>query len=357
MKRFFVFLGVVFMTIGSAVRAQEVDSTAPLQKSSWGDANECEITEYIPEIRLDARGGYYQDFTDKAGRFCGDGLFLDINGKISPHFSYSLNHRIAGPEGSDALGFGNTNWLLLTFETEHFSISAGKDAIFVGSFEYDAYDLDSYGEMNSMFWNTISPWQWGVSAAWYPAEGQSLSLQCLNSPFSDYETPNLFSYALAWRGEWDFYESYWTVNMWQFEQDRYVKALNLGNRFYIGGLTLDLEYMTRAADMKSLFKDDFTFLAAPSYEFGDSFRVFAKFGWERVAEGLPYELAYEDYVGSDYLFYGAGVEFFPLKEDKDVRMHAAWSSNNFGDNYLNVGVTWKFDLTGAARYLFGKLGK
>ena len=109
MRKLFVFLGVVAMTIGSALRAQEVDSTAPLQKSSWGDANECEITEYIPEIRLDARGGYYQDFTDKAGRFCGDGLFLDINGKISPHFSYSLNHRIAGPEGSDALGFGNTN--------------------------------------------------------------------------------------------------------------------------------------------------------------------------------------------------------------------------------------------------------
>jgi hypothetical protein len=179
--------------------------------------------------------------------------------------------------------------------------------------------------------------------------------QFANSPFAwedDY-----FAYNAAWRGEWDFYESYWTVNMWQFEQNRYVKALNLGNRFYIGGLTLDLEYMTRAADMKSLFKDDFTFLAAPSYEFGDSFRVFAKFGWERVAEGLPYELAYEDYVGSNYLFYGAGVEFFPLKEDKDVRLHAAWSSNNFGDNYLNVGVTWKFDLTGAARYLFGKLGK
>ena len=333
MKRLLVFFGVVFMTICSAVNAQEV-----------------------PDISLDARFGYNQDFAGGPGRFSGDGLYLDINGSINPHFSYSLNHRIAAPAyGEGITGFDATNWLTLTYEIGNFAITAGKDALMVGSFEYDAYDLDTYYDMNSMFYNMLDCWQWGVSASWYPADGQSVTFQFANSPFAwedDY-----FAYNAAWRGEWDFYESYWTVNMWQFEQDRYVKALNLGNRFYIGGLTLDLEYMTRATDMKSLFKDDFTFLAAPSYEFGDSFRVFAKFGWERVAEGLPYELAYEDYVGSDYLFYGAGVEFFPLKEDKDVRLHAAWSSNNFGDNYLNVGVTWKFDLTGAARYLFGKLGK
>ena len=204
-----------------------------------------------------------------------------------------------------------------------------------------------------MFYNMLDCWQWGVSAAWYPADGQSVIFQFANSPFAWED--DLFAYNAAWRGEWDFYESYWTVNMWQFEPERYVKALNLGNRFYLGGLTFDLEYMTRSASLNSLFKDDFTFIAAPSYEFGDMFRAFAKFGWERTAADLPYELAYEEYMGSDYLFYGAGIEFFPLKEDKDIRLHAAWSSNNFGDNFLNVGLTWKFNLTGAAKHMFGKL--
>jgi len=94
MKRFFVFLGVVFMTIGSAVSAQEADSMAPLQKSSWGDAKTDELIDYMPDISLDTRFGYNQYFTDGTGRFNGDGLYLDINGYISPHFSYSLNHRI-----------------------------------------------------------------------------------------------------------------------------------------------------------------------------------------------------------------------------------------------------------------------
>ena len=355
MKRFFVFLGVVFTTIGSAVRAQEVDSIAPLQKSSWGDAKTVEIIDYIPDISLDMRFGYNHDFSGRSGRFNPDGLYLDINGYISPSLSYSLNQRIASTYYEDNSGFEGTNWLTLTYEIGDFAFTAGKDGILVGSFEYDAYDLDTYYDMNSMFYNMFDCWQWGVSAAWYPAEGQSVMFQFANSPLS-YGLPNLFSYNAGWRGEWDFYESYWTANMWQYDQGKFVKALNLGNRFYLGDFTIDLEYMTRTAGLKGLFKDDFTLLAAPAYE-NDRFRIFAKFGWERTAEDLPYELAYEDCLGSDYMFYGAGAEFFPLKGEKDVRLHAAWSSNNLGDHFLNVGVTWKFDLTSAGKHLMSRLAR
>ena len=73
MRKLFVFLGVVLMTIGSAVSAQEVDSTVPLQKSSWGDAKTTQAGDYIPEVSLKMRGGYNQDFAENAGRFYGDG--------------------------------------------------------------------------------------------------------------------------------------------------------------------------------------------------------------------------------------------------------------------------------------------
>ena len=89
MKRFFVFLGVVLATIGSAVRAQEVDSIAPLQMSSWKEEKK-EVSDYIPDISLHARMGYEHDFLEQVGRFDGNGLYLGIDGKISPHFTYSL---------------------------------------------------------------------------------------------------------------------------------------------------------------------------------------------------------------------------------------------------------------------------
>ena len=346
MKRFFVFLGVVFMTIGSAVSAQEVDSMAPLQKSSWGDAKTSEAAEYVPDISLDARFGAWQDFSDETGRFGGDGLYLDINGKISPHLSYSLNHRIAAPDYGEASGFDATNWLTLTYEVGDFEVTMGKDALLVGSFEYDAYDLDSYYDMNSMFYNSFDCWQWGVSMSWYPAESHSVTFQVANSPFSSGE-PNLYSYAAAWRAETELYESYWTANLWQYDEKAYVKAINLGNRFYFGDFTIDVEYMTRAFENVKFF-EDFTAILAPSYE-TDCFRYFAKVG----LENSPDLFGYEDVTGKNYCFYGLGMEYFPIKGERNLRVHAAYSGNNFGMNIIEAGLTVKFDITGAAKSLFG----
>ena len=336
MKRLFTFLLVVLTIGNTALKAQDAD-------------NNC--VDYIPEISLDTRFGYSHDFAEGAGRFGGNGLLLNIDGKISPNFSYSLNHCLATYEGGDALGFGNTNWLTLTYENDYFYITAGKEEIKVGSFEYDTYDLDSYGEMNSLFWNNCSPWQWGLSAGWYPVDGQTLILQCTNSPFSTYEQFNLFAYALAWRGEWDHYESYWSTNLWQYETGGYLKSLNLGNRFHAGDFRFDLEYSTRTRGWRDAFKSDFTLMFSPSYEW-DWGRAFAKVGWDKVTE---------DYLGHEFIgsnvFYGAGAEFFPLKENKDIRLHAIWASNTHltESHYINVGLTWKLDLTRAGKKLFNKI--
>ena len=62
----------------------------------------------------------------------------------------------------------------------------------------------------------------------------------------------------------------------------------------------------------------------------------------------------ENGYDEDYMFYGAVFEYFPLKDTRDVRLHASWSSNSFGDNFINVGVTWKFDMTSAVKYLTGR---
>ncbi len=351
MKRFFVFLGVVMMTIGSAVSAQEVDSTAPLQKSSWGDAKTTEIVDFIPEVSLDTRFGYNQCFTDKRGRIQGDGLYFNIDGYISPHLSYSLQQRIASTYYEENDGFNGTNWLTLTYSIGSFEFTAGKNGVLAGGFENDFEDFDSYYDMNSMFYNMLDSWQWGVSATWYPTDSQSLTFQAINSPIYN-EEANLFGFDLAWRMESEVYESFWTANAWEYEPGKYVKNLSLGNAFYLGNFSIIADYQTRAANLGKMFTDDFTVTALPAYEFGEWGRLFAKFGYEKVAEGLPYEFAYED--GMEYIFYGAGFEYYPLKENKNIRLHAAWASNNLDEHYLNIGLKWRFDLTSAAKHLFRK---
>ena len=156
---------------------------------------------------------------------------------------------------------------------------------------------------------------------------------------------------MAWRGGWDHYESYWSTNLWEYADEEYVAALNLGNRFYAGDFTFDLEYSTRTIEWSDAFTSDFTLMFSPSYEW-DWGRAFAKVGWDKVTK---------DYFGHEFIgsnvFYGAGAEFFPLKENKDIRLHAIWASNTHltESHYINVGLTWKLDLTRAGKKLINKL--
>ena len=325
MRKLFIFFVVVFWTIGSVANAQERD-----------------IADYIPDIVLDTRTGYDRDIANGVGRFGATGLYLDISGNISPRLSYKFNHIIAA-NYLEAVGFDATQWLNFTYTLGDFGFTAGKLSTNMGNFEYDADVLDAYFEMNSMVYNMLDSYQWGVAASWDPDESNSVSFQFTNSPLAT--GSDQFAYNLGWRGGWEHYLPYWTVNLWQHDKGTYMKGLNLGNRLNFGGFSCDLEYMVRATDMKRFGKDDFNIIAAPSYSFGETVRVFGKFGWERTAADLPYNLAYEEYKGGDYLYYGAGVEYFPFKENRNVRLHAYWASNNYGDNMFNIGLRWKIDVT------------
>ena len=374
MKRLFTFLGTMVFVVGSAI-AQEVNSSVPLSEPSFGeDGNAQQVVDYTPSISIDSRFGYDRVVSGGPAGFGGDGLYLNIDGKISKNLSYSLCQRFFSSQGDDDSAFDNTDWLTLSYEVGSFSFTAGKDVVMVGSFEYDAYDIDSYFDMNSMFYNTFGCYQWGVKAAWTPSEERSIALQVTNSPFSFYpREDNLYAYNLAWSDGWDCYSSLWSVNMFEYEHGKFVKCIALGNMFYIGNLSLGLDCIALDANLKDRVDDQLTINFMPSYEFGNKFRLFGKLGWERVGEDLPYDftgeylsaedmaLANEENIytlpaflvaGQDYWFYGAGLEYFPIKDNDSVRLHAVWASNNFTNRHsINVGLTWKFDVVGAIKHV------
>lgn len=379
MKRLLTFLGTIFVMAGSTVWAQEVNSSATLSGSSSGEDVTVEnVVDWVPEISLDARFGYQHQSSSRMGGFGGDGFLLNIDGKIGKHFSYSLNHSLASSIGDDSTIFDATNWLTLSYDVGNFTFTAGKDAVAVGSFEYNAYELDCYYEMGSMFNYNLNCWQWGVSAMWTNnAETTSLAFQAMNSPFAFAPVEdNLYAYNLAWYGAWENYESIWSVNMMEYEPGRFVKMLALGNMFYFGDFELMLDYIVRATDLKKDFGKDFTLTVQPAYNIGESLRLFGRFGVEGAMDDAEYDLlgeylSVEDkvlaneeneyvmpaYITGDreYIYYGAGVEYFPLKENKSIRLHAAWASNNYTKRHMiNVGLTFKFDVVGAVKFLARK---
>lgn len=368
MKRLFCFLVATFAVAGSAVYAQEVDSTVPMQTlTSEEDVTIEESVDYVPAISLDARFGYNGIVSGKAAGFGGDGLFLNIDGKISKHFSYSLCHRLFESAGEDSSVFDATDILTLSYEVGNWAFTAGKDYVILGNWEYDAYDLDAYFDMNTMFYNSFDGRRWGVTAAWTnKSETSTFLLQVANSPYSEEpKVSSLYSYALGWQGAWDWYESYWTVNMWEYSHGCFVKNIALGNIFYVGDFSLTADFMMRAVELDEL-TDNLSLTLQPAYEVCDKVRVFGKFGWEKDsgnmfhADGLSLDdLRQENeenealmpvYIlpDKDYLFYGAGVEYFPIKDNKNVRLHAVWASNNYTKRHgINIGLTWKFDVVNA----------
>lgn len=375
MKRLFCFLVATFVVAGSAVYAQEVDSMVPMQTlTSEEDVTIEESVDYVPAISFDARFGYDGIVSGSSAGFGGDGLFLNIDGKISKHFSYSLCQRLFESAGEDSSVFGTTDWITLTYEVGNWAFTAGKDYVILGSWEYDAYDLDSYFDMNTMFYNSFEGRQWGVTAAWTnKSETSTFLLQVANSPYSEEpKVSSLYSYALGWQGAWDWYESYWTVNMWEYSHGSFVKNIALGNIFYVGDFSLTADFMMRAVELDEL-TDNLSLTLQPAYDICDKVRVFGKFGWEKDggnifhADGLSLDdLRAENeentalmpvYIlpDKDYLFYGAGVEYFPIKNNKNVRLHAVWASNNYTKRHgINVGLTWKFDVVNAISRLCKK---
>ena len=380
MKRHLTFLGAILFMAGSTVWAQEVNSSASAYGSSSGEDVTIveEENSFIPSISLDSRFGYNRVVSGDSAGFGGDGFYLNIDGKISKHFSYSLSQRLFAAHGEDDSVFDNTDWLTLTYDIGGFSFTGGKDILMVGSYEYDAYDIDSYFDMNSMFYNSFACYQWGAKAMWTnKSETTSFALQVTNSPFAYVPLEdNMYSYNLGWYGAWDSYESIWTVNLLEYTPGEFVKMVALGNMFYIGDLSLGVDYIMRGAKVKDMF-NDVTLNVMPSYNIGESLRLFAKFGWEQTSEPLEYDfwgeyLDTDDMIeinkesssvmpayliaGDDYIYYGAGIEYFPLKENKSVRLHAVWSSNNYTKRHaINVGLTWKFDVVKAVKHIAGKV--
>ena len=379
MKKLFTFWGAIMIMAVSAIQAQEVYSSAPLQGSvSESDTTMEDGEDWIPSISLDSRFSYNRVVSGGPAGFGGDGLYLNVDGKISKHFSYSLCQKFFSAYGEDDSVFDNTDWLTISYDVGGFSFSAGKDVLMLGSYEYDAYDIDSYFDMNSMFYNSFSSYQWGVKAMWTnPSETTSLAFQVTTSPFSYApREEDMFSFNLGWYGAWDCYESIWTANIMEYAPGEYMKVLAVGNMFYIGNLSLGLDCIMRGADFSSVGKDEITVNFMPSYEFGDKVRLFGKLGWEKSAADLPYDFwgeyltvedmqaANEECVstlpafiipGQDYWFYGAGIEYFPVKNSRDVRLHAMWASNNYTSQHtINVGVTWKFDVTKSIKRLIDR---
>jgi len=303
---------------------------------------------HVDEVSIDTRATFHQE--TRGGvygtHFQGDYLNLHIMGQISDRLSFRIRQRL-NKKIEDTNPFNATDFLWLKWQpSPKWSFTFGKQAIMLGGYEVDSAPIDVYyyGAFTS---NLYQYYAFGVSAAFHPAPGQSIAVQFIPSPISPV-TQNAYSYNLYWNGHiLPHWKTVWSYNL---VEDMYARKMNylvLGNKFELGALVVDLDLIDRASFHQKNFLSDWSVIVKAILTLG-KWNLCTKVGFERNdaanvdANGISYDLTLP--AGNNYLYGGAGVEYFPLGNE-NLRIHAAYFRDNHDDlNNFDIGVTWRFNI-------------
>ncbi len=316
---------------------------------------------HVDEVSIDTRASFHQQTTNGVydSHFQGEYLNLHIIGQLTDNLSFRIRQRL-NKKVEDTNPFNATDFLWLTWKpAQKWSFTFGKQPILVGGYEIDAVPIDVYyyGAFSN---NLYQYYAFGASASFHPAEGQTISLQFIPSPISPV-TQNAYSYNLYWNGSFSkWWDTIWSYNLVEDELHRKMNWIALGNRFYIGKLAADLDFIDRIAFGQKNPFSDWTLIGKAILTLG-KWNLCTKIGYERNDaanidpdwkpewDGLVSESHRGSYdlvlpAGHNYFYGGFGFEYFPLGND-NLRIHVAY----FGDNHdrvhnFDVGVTWRFKI-------------
>ena len=307
---------------------------------------------HVDEIGFETRTTFHQQTTDGeySSRFQGDYFNLQVWGHLTDNLSFRVRQRL-NKKIEDANPFNATDFLWLKWQaTEKWSFTAGKHPIMVGGYEVDSAPIDVY--YYGAFTNRLYQYYaFGVSATYEPVPGQAVSVQFIPSPISPV-TQDSYSYNLYWNGSiLPRWKTIWSYNLVEDELHRHLNWVVLGNQFHLGALTLDVDFIDRFAFGQKNPVSDWSFIVKPILKLGN-WNLCSKVGYERndaanvdpdYAEGErghSYDLVLP--AGNDYIYGGAGVEYFPLGNEK-LRLHAAYFRDNHDKiNNFDIGITWRF---------------
>lgn len=304
---------------------------------------------HIDEVSIDTRGTFHQETRDGVydSHFQGDYLNLHIIGKLTPSLSFRIRQRL-NKKIDDQNPFNATDFLWLKWQaTPKWSFTFGKHPILIGGYEIDSAPIDVYyyGTFSN---NLYQYYAFGVSATYTPVEGQNISIQFIPSPISPV-SQNAYSYNLYWNGQIGrIWRTTWSYNYVEDEYQRKMNYIALGNKFNFGALVVDVDFINRASfSQKQFFFSDWSLIGKAILTLG-KWNLCTKVGYERndaanVDEnGLSFDLTLP--AGHNYLYYGAGVEYFPLGNE-NLRLHAAFFRDNHDTvNNFDLGVTWRFKI-------------
>lgn len=304
------------------------------------------------ETRVDYQRNWVGDSIDKErSGFKGKSINLRVDGNITPEFSYSYNQRI-NKNHSDESFFDATCWLTLQYKKNHWAATAGKMVVAIGGYEYDRSPLDLY--FCSEYWNNIPCYQLGAGISYYFNQDRShVMAQVSESPFRNV-AKDMYAYNIIWYGQHGWLNTIYSANMVEYAPGCFISYLALGHRIELGKkVAVELDLMNRAASHQRFFLDDMSVMGEVIYTPNSRWKMFGKMTYDVNRANNNADLCVMP--GTEMASASAGVEFFPLKGKKDIRLHAnaayAWGRNGNPSGtmlpkqtYLDFGLKWNMRL-------------
>lgn len=313
---------------------------------------------HVDEVSIDTRATFHQQTTDGVydSHFQGDYLNLHIKGQLTDELTFRVRQRL-NKEIDEKNPFRATDFLWLKWQASpKWSFTAGKQAILIGGYEIDSPPIDVYyyGAFSNHLYQYYA---FGASVTYAPVKGQGITFQFCPSPISPV-TQNAYSYNLYWNGHiLPAWKTIWSYNLVEDELHRKMNWVVLGNKFELGPLAVDVDFIDRIGFRQRNPFSDWSAILKAILTVG-KWNLCTKVGYERndAANVDPdWNPAWNSRVpathvgsmdlvlpaGNNYFYYGAGVEFFPLGGDR-LRLHAVY----FGDNHdrihnFDIGITWR----------------
>ena len=290
-------------------------------------------------------------------------LYTLFEGSVGEHFSYSMsNHWLSTDPASlyqnafrsDSFDF--IDWLTLSYSIGRWTFTIGKDMLAIGGYELDLTDVDQHPMLCSKFWQDCAIYQWSARVEYESKdESSTIAFQFGTSPFGELPfASKLFTYSFIWYGEFGCWAPIWSANLIEYDRGRFIKMASLGNLFSFGDFAAEIDVMQKLYTIDSTTDYELSLIGKFGYTIKDKVEIFAKagyeyrtgediFGWE--AEEPCFIPAYIGY-GKGYAFYGGGVNYYPLRNSKDLRLHALIGSNTHSNSVaINIGATYHFNLT------------
>lgn len=341
--------------------AQHRESENILDKLIWDD----KMLNIMIDTRIDFQTAFKNGDLENA-EFRGQTIRFWLAGEIIPGIRYRVRHRFNKPQTplirDNYSSATDQAWLAFDIGKK-WTLTAGKQSMQLGTFEYDYNGADIY--QSTMVNGDIDMYKTGVNAAFHFL-GQTMNLQIVNSDAPQFASEEYKNKALAanvlWEG--DLFDktlrTRWGYGLFQHSKTKFYHWLTLGTQLNIGKFTTELDYFlgNRNMDYSSIVSDpelgtryvkDRSAALNFKYNFG-KWKPFIKGTWNQRHDKDFDSNAYESAS-----IQGA-IEFYPFTNPliKDLRFHAAYiyTNTDFAGEFRNlknedthtilVGTRWLF---------------